>query len=86
MRNVFRARTNTGGRNRVAQKISIRGPQASLRGGELEVVQAEALEERPHGLEKSRRVEVEDDYIVEVGRHLFQALCDPVDNLEKLRT
>ena len=58
----------------MAQKIIIRGPHASLRGGELEVMLAQALEERPHGLGVGRRVAFEDDHIVEVGRHLLQAL------------
>ena len=31
---------------------------------------AQTLEERTHGLDVSRRVGVEDDHIVEVGRHL----------------
>ena len=31
----------------------------------------------------SRRVGVEDDHIVEVGRHLFQALDNLVDNLDE---
>ena len=48
-------------------EISIRNPQAGLRGGELKVMLAQALEERPHCLDVSRRVGVEDDHIVEVG-------------------
>ena len=44
---------------------------------------AQALEERPHGLNLSRRVGVEDDHIVEVRRLLFQALDNLVDNLDE---
>ena len=71
------------GRNGVAQKTSIRGPRAGLRGGELEGALAQALEERPHCLDVSRRVGVEDEHIVEVGRHLFRALYNLVDNLDE---
>ena len=63
-----------GGRSEVAQRVSIRGPQAGLRGGELEFVLAQAREERPHSLDVSRPVGVEDDHIVDVGRHRRQAL------------
>ena len=44
---------------------------------------AQTLEERTHGLDVSRRVGVEDDHIVEVGRHLFQALYDLLQNLDE---
>ena len=67
----------------MTQKISIRGPEAGLRARELEVMFAQALEEHSHGLDVSRRVGVGDDHIVEVGRHLFQALYDLVDNLDQ---
>ena len=80
--NFVRDRTHTGGRNGLAQKISIRGPEAGLRGREL-VMLALALEERTHGLDVSRRVGAEDDFIAEVGRHPFQALSDLVDNLDE---
>ena len=63
--------------------ISTRAPQASLRGGELEVMFAQALEERPHCLDVSRRVGVEDDDSVELGRYLFQTLDNLVDDLHK---
>ena len=43
----------------------------------------QALEERSHGLDVSRRVGAEDDHIVEVGHHLFQALYDLVGNLDE---
>ena len=67
----------------MAQKISIRGPQEGLRGVELEVMLSQALEERPRCLDVSRRVGVEDDHIVEVGRHLFQALNNLVRHLDE---
>ena len=70
----------------MAQKLSIRGPQAGLLGlggGELQVILAQTLEERPHCLDVIRRVGVEHDRIVEVGRQLFQALFDLVDNLDE---
>ena len=67
----------------MAQKISICDSQASLRGGELEALLAQALEERSHSLDVSRRVGVEDDHIVEVGYHQFQALDNLVDNLDE---
>ena len=44
---------------------------------------SQALEERTYGLDVSRRVGFEDDHIVEIGRHLFQALYDLVDNLDE---
>ena len=81
--NFVPARPHAGGRNGVAQKNSTRGHEAGLRGRELEVVLAQALEERTHGLDVSRRVGVEDDHIVEVSLHLFQALYDLVDNLDE---
>ena len=80
----FCVRTHTGGRSGVAKKINVRGPQAGLRGGKLEVMLAQALEERQHGVDVSHRVVVEDDHIVEVGRHLFQALYNLVDYLDEL--
>ena len=83
MRTLFRVRTHSGGRNGVAQKIGIRGPQVGLRGGELKVMLAQALEKRPLCLDTSRRVGVEDDHIVEVSLHLFQALCNLVDDLDE---
>ena len=76
----FRFQTHTGGRNGVAQKISIRGPQPGLRAGELEVMLAQAFEERPHCLDVSCWVGPEDYHIVEVGCHLFQALYNLVQN------
>ena len=79
-----RFRTHAVGRNGIAQKFSIRGPQAGLRGGELEVMLAQALEERLHCLDVSRRVGVENDHIVEVGHHLEQALCNFVNDFDEL--
>ena len=67
----------------MAQNIGIRGAEAGLRGRELEVMLAQALEERTHGLDVGRRVGVEDDHIVEVGGHLFQAFYNLVDNLDE---
>ena len=55
-------------------------PPGGLRGGELEVMLAQALEEHPHCLDVNRRVGVADDHIVEVGCHLFQALYNLVQN------
>ena len=83
MHTFSRVRTHTGVRNGVAQKISIRATEAGLRGGELEVMLAQPLEERPHCLGVIRRVGVEDDDIVEVSRHLFQALYSLVDYLDE---
>ena len=65
----------------MAQKISIRGAEADFRGKNVEAMLAQALEERTHGLDVGRRVGVENDPMVMVGHHLFQALYDLVDNL-----
>ena len=51
--------------------MSVRGAQASLRGGKLEVFRAQALEERTYRLHVSHRVGVEDDHVVELVNHLF---------------
>ena len=40
----------------MTQKVSIRGPEAGLRGRELEHILAQALEKRTHGLDVSRWV------------------------------
>ena len=69
----------------MAQKLSIRGLEAGLRGRELEVVLAQELVERVRGLDVSRRIGVEDDHIVEMGCHLFQARYGRVDNFDKPR-
>ena len=66
-----------------SSKISIRGAQSGFRGGELEGMHAQALEERTYRLDVSRRVRVEDDQVVEAGHHLFQALHNLVDNLDE---
>ena len=44
---------------------------------------AQELEERTHSVDVSRRVGIEDHHIVKVGLHLFQAVHDLVDNLDK---
>ena len=51
--------------------------------GELGIILAQALEERPHAIDVSRPVGVEYDHIVEVGHHLFQALYNLVGILDK---
>ena len=43
----------------------------------------QALEERTHSLEVSHRIGVQDDYIVEVGRHLFQTFYDLLDSRDE---
>ena len=63
-------------------EIDICGTQASLRRGELEVMLAQAHETRTHCLDVSRRVEVQDDHIVEVGRHMFHTFDSLVDHLD----
>ena len=42
----------------------------------------QTLEERRRCSDVSDRVRVEDDHIVKVGRHLFQALYNLTDNLD----
>ena len=42
----------------------------------------QTTKESTHCLDVSRRVGIEDNHIVEVGRHLFQALHNLVYNLE----
>ena len=65
----------------MAQKNSVRGAEASLRGGELDVVLAQAFEEGSYRLDAGRRMRVEDDHILEVGRHLCQTFDDFVDRV-----
>ena len=44
---------------------------------------AQALEERTRCLDVSRRFGVEGDHIVEVGRHMFYAVDNLVDDPDK---
>ena len=67
----------------MAEDIHIRGAEGGLRGRELEVMLAQAVEGRTHGIGVSRRVRVEADDIVEVGSHLVQARCKLGDNLDE---
>ena len=82
-RNFFRIGAYTHERNGVASKIIVRGAGESLRGGELEVVLASAFEEGSCRLDVGRRMRVENDHIIEVGRHLCQTFDDFVNHFDE---
>ena len=75
-------RTPAGEVERLKKAASVE-PRRAFEGDNLRLRLRGALEERTHRLDVGRRVGVEDDYIVEVGGHLFQALYNLVDSLDE---
>ena len=67
----------------VAQKIYVRCAEPSLQGVELEVVFAQAFEEGSYRLDVGRRIRVENDHIIEVGRHLCQTCYNFVNHIDE---
>ena len=63
--------------------MRIGGAQSRLRGGKLEIVLSKAFEEGANRLNMRYRVGTEDDDIVEVSCHLFQALDYLIDDLDE---
>ena len=75
-------KVNTGAGDRKSQKVSFGGAKSGLGGGELKVVETNALEEGSEVGGVGCGVGIVDDDVVNVGGDAFQAFDGLVNNLD----